>query len=158
MKKQVSGRSGLLLTELMLSILFFSVISAVCLQLFVKASLLGRDTRELDMAVRCAVSAAELLNETDEPLARIAELFPESYILTEEGIMLLFDEDFHSCGSTDMAYQMDILLAEEDDRTVSWSVILYGDRHTREIYRLDGTSYTPDIQQNMLHQKGEADS
>lgn len=154
MKKHSSGRSGLLLMELIFSILFFSLISAVCLQLFVKASLLGKETEELDMAVRCAVSAAELLNETEEPIARVTELFPESFVLTEEGITLLFDAEFRFCGSADMVYQMDIILSPEDEQTTGWSIILYGDSHSREIYRLDGVSYKHRIPRDLSQQKG----
>ncbi len=90
MKKHSSCRSGLLLMELIFSILFFSLVSAVCLQLFVKACILGQETKELDMAVRCAVSAAELLEKTGEPLPYITSLFPESCVLTEEGVTLLY--------------------------------------------------------------------
>lgn len=156
MKKHSSGRSGLLLLELIFSILFFSLISAVCLQLFVKASLLGRETEELDRAVRCAVSVAELLDGTEEPLQYIPTLFSESYILTEEGVTLLFDAEFQSCSSTDMVYQMDILLSPEDGQTTSWSIILYKEHHSREIYRLDGTSYRPLVHRNTASQRGGA--
>ena len=62
MKKDSSRRSNLLLMEIILSVLFFSFASAVCLQMFVRASLLGRETRELDMAVRYVSSAAELFS------------------------------------------------------------------------------------------------
>ena len=129
MKKLSSSRSELLLMEIILSILFFSLASAVCLQLFVKASLLGRDTAELDMAVRCAVSAAELLNQAGDPQEEILELFPESCVLTEEGITLLLDE-------------------------ASWSVIIYGDSHSTEIYRLEGVSYHPLIPSDLSRKGG----
>ena len=59
MKKHTSSRSGLLLMEIIIAILFFSVVSAVCLQLFVKSHNLGQDTEELDMAVRHAGSVAD---------------------------------------------------------------------------------------------------
>lgn len=154
MKNHSSGRSSLLLTELIFSILFFSLVSAVCLQLFVRASLLGRETEELDMAVRCAVSTAELLEETEDPLSYIETLFPESFVLTEKGITLLFDAEFHSCSSRDMVYQMDILLSPEDEQITSWSVILYGDQHSREIYRLDGASYRQPVPRDAARQKG----
>lgn len=154
MKKHSSGRSGLLLTELILSILFFSLAGAVCLQLFVKANLLGRETEELDMAVRCAVSAAELLDRSEDPLQSVTTLFPESFILTEEGVSLLFDAEFHSCGSADMVYQMDILLSPEDEQTTSWSIILYKEQHSREIYRLEGTSYRCLVPQDTAWTKG----
>ena len=45
-----SSRSGLFLMEIILAILAFSVVSAICLQLFVKAHNLGQDTKDLDMA------------------------------------------------------------------------------------------------------------
>ena len=41
-----SSRSGLLLMEIIIAILFFSLASAICLQLFVKAHNLGQDTQE----------------------------------------------------------------------------------------------------------------
>lgn len=154
MKKHSSGRSGLLLMELIFSILFFALVSAVCLQLFVKACILGQETKELDMAVRCAVSAAELLEKTGEPLPYITSLFPESCVLTEEGVTLLFDAEFHSCTSAEMVYQMDILLSPEDEQTTSWSIILYKEHHTREIYRLDGASYRGLVPQDAAGQKG----
>ena len=106
------------------------------------------------MAVRCAVSAAELLNQAGDPQEEILELFPESCVLTEEGITLLLDEEFHSCASADMVYQMDIISVPEDDRTASWSVIIYGDSHSTEIYRLEGVSYHPLIPSDLSRKGG----
>ena len=142
MKKTSSSRSSLLLMELIISILFFALASAVCLQLFVKASLLSRDTEELDRAVRCASSVAELLSQAEDPMEQIMTRFPESYILSEKNcITLLFDADFQSCESSDMVYQMDILTVQEDAQTTSWSVTLYKDHHTALVYELEGTTY-----------------
>ena len=141
MKKHSSCRSGLLLMELIFSILFFSLVSAVCLQLFVKACILGQETKELDMAVRCAVSAAELLEKTGEPLPYITSLFPESCVLTEEGVTLLFDAEFHSCTSAEMVYQMDILTDRKDTQTTDWSIAVYKDQHSTLVYELEGTIY-----------------
>ena len=84
MKKKASGRSSLLLMELILSILFFALASAVCLQIFVKASLIGKDTKELDQAVRCVTSAAELLGQAEEPMKQIMEQYPNSFVLSGE--------------------------------------------------------------------------
>ena len=81
-------------------------------------------------------------------------LFPESCVLTEEGVTLLFDAEFHSCTSAEMVYQMDILLSPEDEQTTSWSIILYKEHHTREIYRLDGASYRGLVPQDAAGQKG----
>ena len=58
MKSDSTSRTGLLLMEIILAILFFSLISALCLQVFVKAHTLSQDTRKLDAAVRQADSVA----------------------------------------------------------------------------------------------------
>ena len=142
MKKKASGRSSLLLMELILSILFFALASAVCLQIFVKASLIGKDTKELDQAVRCVTSAAELLGQAEEPMKQIMEQYPNSFVLSgENSITLLFDEDIYSCDSEHMAYQMDIITVQSDIQTTEWSVILYKDHHTEPVYQLEGTTY-----------------
>ena len=63
-----SSRSGLFLMEIILAILAFSVVSAICLQLFVKAHNLGQDTKDLDMAVREASSIASIINQSESPM------------------------------------------------------------------------------------------
>lgn len=151
MKKKSASRSSLLLMELILSILFFALASAVCLQLFVKASLLSRDTQELDRAVRCASSAAELLSQADDPMKQIMAQYPESYVLSgEHCITLLFDADFQSCESSAMVYQMDILTDEEDVQTTNWSITVYKDHHTTLIYELEGTIYRQNLPADAL--------
>ncbi len=49
---------------------------------------------------------------------------------------------------------MDILLSPEDEQTTSWSIILYKEHHTREIYRLDGASYRGLVPRDAAGQKG----
>lgn len=75
-----SSRSGLLLMEIIIAILFFSLASAICLQLFVKAHNLGQDTQELDMAVRQASSVADVLSQSERPLELLRELYPDADI------------------------------------------------------------------------------
>ena len=71
MKSDSSSRSGLLLMEIILPILFFSLISALCLQVFVKAHTLSQDTRKLDAAVRQADSVASVLLAVPEPVKKL---------------------------------------------------------------------------------------
>ncbi|MCI5901522.1 MAG: hypothetical protein MRZ74_03260 [Blautia sp.] len=59
----LSGRrSGLLLTEIMIAILFFSVMSALCLQVFARTAELNRQTDALERGIYEAASAADLLS------------------------------------------------------------------------------------------------
>ena len=60
-------RSSLFLMELMIAILFFSLASAVCVQLFVKSHLLTREAADLNQAVSQAQSAAEVIRTTAVP-------------------------------------------------------------------------------------------
>lgn len=52
--------SSLFLLELIFSILFFSVASAICIQIFVRAHTLSRDARALHTAVSACSDAAEI--------------------------------------------------------------------------------------------------
>ena len=55
----MSGKTGLFLLELIISILFFIIAAAVCIQLFVKAHLLDRRTEEKSGAVKLCTNYAE---------------------------------------------------------------------------------------------------
>lgn len=51
MKRTPAKRSSLFLLELIIAILFFSLTSAVCVQIFVRAHLISRQTSEQNMAL-----------------------------------------------------------------------------------------------------------
>ena len=57
-----SSKNSLFLMELILSILFFTLTAAVCLQLFVKAHVLSQDTINLNHAVTQAQNFAEIFS------------------------------------------------------------------------------------------------
>ena len=150
MKKDSSRRSNLLLMEIILSVLFFSFASAVCLQMFVRASLLGRETRELHMAVRYVSSAAELFSRPEHAMGHLQELYPQARIDGEEAL-IWFDEDYSPCAREEAAYCMEISTSSQDEHTTFWSVTLYGGEQEQEIYQLEGSAYRqltlPDRQQ-----------
>ena len=64
-RKYTSHTSGLFLLELILAILFFSLASAVCVQLFVKSHLLSRQAEDLSLAVNECSDAAEIILSAD---------------------------------------------------------------------------------------------
>ena len=59
--KSRARSSSLFLMELIFAILFFSVASAVCVEFFVKAHLLSRDSDALSRAVNECAGAAEII-------------------------------------------------------------------------------------------------
>ena len=65
--KAVHSRSGIFLMEIIIAILFFALVSAVCLQIFVKAHGMSSRTAELNLAVSLTSSMAELAQDADRP-------------------------------------------------------------------------------------------
>lgn len=65
MERKNASRSGMLLLELMMAILIFSLSAAVCIQVFVKAHDLSARAEDLAQAVNSCGSAAEILRTAD---------------------------------------------------------------------------------------------
>lgn len=79
--KYTSHSSSLFLLELILAILFFSIASAVCVQLFVKSHLLSKDAEILSIAVNECSDAAEIILSADtasEVLERLYAAYPDA--------------------------------------------------------------------------------
>ena len=134
MKKHTSSRSGLLLMEIIIAILFFSVVSAICLQLFVKAHNMGADTEELDMAVRQCSSVAEILSQGGQPAAQLDDL-------SDDGGFIYFNEDFQTCKKDDSQYHLDISSSPEDTGVTTYDIALYANDDTECIYSLKVDTY-----------------
>lgn len=140
MKKQTSSRSGLLLMEIIIAILFFSVVSAICLQLFVKAHNMGTDTEELDMAVRQCSSVAEILSQGAQPMEQLDEIYSGSD-LSDDGGFIYFNEDFQTCKKDDSQYHLDISSSPEDKGITTYDIALYANDDTECIYSLKVDTY-----------------
>lgn len=66
-KRNRAQASSLFLLELTMAILFFSIASAVCVQIFVKSRAMSLHAEELNAAVREVSSAAEIGARFKEP-------------------------------------------------------------------------------------------
>lgn len=140
MKKTHASRSNLLLMEMIISVLLFSFASAVCLQVFVKASVLSKDTAELDAIVRYASSAAEILSHPDHTIEHFETFYPEASV-EDQDAYLWFDEAFNICSREEAAYEMQAVSSPKDGHTTIWSVIIRRYSSPEELYRLEGTAY-----------------
>lgn len=74
-----SSKSSAFLMELILSILFFSIASAVCIQLFAKAHLLDQKTGFQNQAVIWSESLSSLWQAADGSLSPVWEHLTEDY-------------------------------------------------------------------------------
>ena len=112
--KQVKS-SSIFLLELILAILFFSVASAVCVQIFVKAHLLSQSAQTLNFAVNECSGVAEVLSTTDsleEVSSLLCILYPKAETTSLSNYNLYYDDAFLPCEKADAKYQLSISLED----------------------------------------------
>lgn len=106
--------------ELIIAILFFSLASAVCIQLFVKSHLISKDTVNRNNAILQAQNLAEAWLAADGNPKQTAALL-EHEILSEDGfdaLFLLFDKDWVPLTDTtnpDICYVAELTTLGEAD-------------------------------------------
>lgn len=132
MRSQRESNSKLFLTELMISIFFFAVITALCVQLFTDAHLLSRQSEKLTNAVKMASDAAEYYSGWDFKQESWQEVFPLGYW---EGNTwkLFFDQDGLPCAKNGQ-YLLEMQLQENEN--LSEAHIVIKDEQEKEIYTL----------------------
>lgn len=91
---KLKSKTSLVLMELIITLLLFSICSAVCVQLFVKSHLLTKETKELNYAVSITQSISEVMNGTDGSLNAIKEFYPTA-VGDDDYFVVYFDEDFN---------------------------------------------------------------
>ena len=134
--------------ELILSILFFALTAAVCLQLFVKAHLLSQDTINLNHAVTEAQNFAEVFLAGDGSLKRFPDYFidqltPDSCSYDDSGMLcsftLFYDKDWNPSGLSDYTYQITIAYTQKDQPAMRDAIITVSD--TEDFYRIPLQKY-----------------
>lgn len=139
--KKTSPRSSLLLIELIIAILIFSLTAALCLRIFAKSHSLGDRTVELDMAVRQATSVSELIVQEGGLESKLPQLYPEADI-DPGNIIIYYNRDFEACGHRDAYFQMNILSSNDtDDRLTSYNISVCKDSNATTIYSMETTAY-----------------
>lgn len=129
MKPQKNTRSSLFLIELMITILFFSLGSAVCIQVFVKAHTVNEDARRLSFASLQVSSAASALKYTDGSPDALREYFP---MLSEDknGMTVCYDRSFRECEPSEGFFVLRITKESTDGVLHSNIEITAPDRET----------------------------
>lgn len=97
------SRSSLFLMEMIIAILFFSLASAVCIQLFAKSHLLSTQTVNQNQAVIQAQNLAESYLALEGDLNAIHDLFSSSELLEENTLCLSFDSEWQPCSTENTA-------------------------------------------------------
>ena len=95
------SRSSLFLMEMIIAILFFSLASAVCIQLFARSHLLSTKTVNRNHAVTQAQSLAESYLSLEGDVTAMQDLFSPSELIDENTLRLAFDSNWNLCAVED---------------------------------------------------------
>lgn len=118
-----NNTSSLFLLELILAVLFFSVASALCIQIFTKAHLMSQDAKDLNFAVNEVSSMAEQM--PDDSLQDTAAYYDSSYA---------------SCKKADAVYVLTVHY-EPEDTLLKAHISMDTIADNRNIYTLDVTKH-----------------
>ena len=108
-RKPTANPSSLFLLELIFAILFFSVASAVCVQVFVKSHTLSTEAHDLTQASRRAEDVAELITAStslDDMKNLLEDTYSDSVEISSEDFTVFYDSDFVPCSQETAAWQL----------------------------------------------------
>lgn len=146
MRKYRFQRSSLFFLEIMLNLLFFVILVTICLQLFLKAHHLSKDTTLLHRAVTVCTSIAEVCQSNLDETDIFQTIYPESLILNDT-ILIYFDSNFAACSEFESIYRVFLSENKEDNRI---TIRFLRKNDTSIIYELEVSSYSPQSLQKLM--------
>lgn len=145
-----SSKTSLFLMELIMSILFFCLASAVCVQMFVKSHTLSRDSLILNHAIVWSESMAETFYSCDGDLTAMNEILESSiYKENSSTIDLYFDEEFNPVSSEESAFYLveGVCSRDSELELLTLDIICVDLNYDEEIYSLS-PKYFPNKEVN----------
>lgn len=128
MKQSLSRHSSMFLMEIIIAILFFSLVSAICLRIFTASHQMGQDTNDLNMAVNQTENIAELLTyASKEPGFSSSDMEGLAGFLTSEYpdididdniLSIYYDENWNCCTAEEGTYFIKISGANDETLSV----------------------------------------
>lgn len=122
------GKSRLFLLELIFMIFLFAVASSVCIQIFVKAYTLSRDSGQLTAAVNLTQSTASILETGDFLPDDLINQWPDGKV-QEEAFLLYLNEEWQNCAADEGVYLLNVefTYADISEAYISISDVSEGD-------------------------------
>lgn len=148
------SKSGLILIEMILVILFLAIAGSFCARIFVGAHKESLHAEALTRAQQQAEMAAELMKETEPEWSAY---FPQS-IGTKDSVTVSYDENWDFCNEKQAVYQMKIMIGTDGaDRSGEIQVLDLSKRTGQtEIYRLNTVTHIPAVYQQSGSGKGRS--
>ena len=142
-----NNTSSLFLLELILAVLFFSVASALCIQIFTKAHLMSQDARDLNFAVNEVSSMAEQISagtlhsdtaaSSDDTASDPSTQMPDDSL---QDAAAYYDSSYTSCEKADAVYVLTVHY-EPEDTLLKAHISMDTIDDNRNIYTLDVTKH-----------------
>ena len=146
--------SSLFLLELILAVLFFSVASALCIQIFTKAHLMSQDARDLNFAVNEVSSMAEQISagtlhsdtatSSDDTAASSGDTAsdPSTQMPYDslQDAAAYYDSSYASCEKADAVYVLTVHY-EPENTLLKAHISMDTIADNRNIYALDVTKH-----------------
>lgn len=139
--------SSLFLLELILAVLFFSVASALCIQIFTKAHLMSQDARDLNFAVNEVSSMAEQISagtlhsdtaaSSDDTASDPSTQMPDDSL---QDAAAYYDSSYASCEKANAVYVLTVHY-EPEDTLLKAHISMDTIADNRNIYTLDVTKH-----------------
>ena len=139
MNKYRPIKSSIFLLEIMLNILFFAILTTICIQLFFKARILSKNALLLDHAVAACTSIAEVYQSEEDGKEMILALYPDAIALNKT-ILFYFDENYLPCTEINSSYRA---VLEYDEIQHTAKISFYPKDSSTSIYSLRASSYMP---------------
>lgn len=142
-----NNTSSLFLLELILAVLFFSVASALCIQIFTKAHLMSQDARNLNFAVNEVSSMAEQISagtlHSDTAASSGDTASDPSTQMPDDSLQdaaAYYDSSYASCEKADAVYVLTVHY-EPEDTLLKAHISMDTIADNRNIYALDVTKH-----------------
>ncbi len=142
-----NNTSSLFLLELILAVLFFSVASALCIQIFTKAHLMSQDARDLNFAVNEVSSMAEQISagtlhsdtaaSSDDTASDPSTQMPDDSL---QDAAAYYDSSYASCEKANAVYVLTVHY-EPEDTLLKAHISMDTVADNRNIYTLDVTKH-----------------
>lgn len=138
------SKSALVLMELILVILFFSLASTVCIQLFAQSHLLSSRTVNENHAVIHAQNLAECFLATEGDIPQMNALFQQDANgVPDNTVMLFFNKDWEECDEKDAGYYARLVKVTDTEDMIFAEITVdsYPDDANEPIYTLTITHH-----------------
>ena len=140
--KHKHSRYSLILMELMAAILFFSLASAICIQLFAKAHIMSRDASMESSAVIHVQTVAELMLADGAHISENLKTRYPQMTVKDKTSTIYFNKDWDECGEKDAAYRLDITENESGGLKKEALTMVYIAENAN-LYELEVDSHIP---------------